>query len=293
MSGGVRLVAALAGAVATLALATALAQREPLLVAVVLAGAVILGIAVALLVPSSRREGGGGTAASAGAVAKRPKGLAKARPAPLELAAGSILHIPLAQVGASLTPGPQPSEAFAALARAVRDFTPPVKLIQITSPESGEGKTTVAANLAAALASGGGRVLLIDAHHDRHRAHLLLGAKPGPPWSARSLEEAITGTAFANLDLLAVGESDANGRPPLSAITWELVRGYDWTLLDTAGGVSRERPAPIVRADLNILVARADHTPPRLVQIAHARLNVDPMIVVMNAGARSRASAKR
>ena len=100
------------------------------------------------------------------------------------------------------------------------------------------------------------------------------------------------GTAFPNLDLLAVGESEANGRPPLSAITWELVRGYDWTLLDTAGGVSRERAAPIVRADLNILVARADHTPPRLVQIAHARLNVDPMIVVMNAGARSRASAK-
>jgi len=76
------------------------------------------------------------------------------------------------------------------------------------------------------------------------------------------------------------------------------VREYDWTLLDTAGGVSRALPEPVVRADLNILVARADHTPLQLIEIARARLDIDPMIVVMNAysgtppTAERRASAK-
>jgi hypothetical protein len=294
VSGGVRLVAALAGAVATIALAIAIAPQAPVLVAVVLAGAAVLGIAAALLLPNSSSADALG--APAPAASRSRKAIAKAPSTPLELSSGAVVHIPLAQVGASLTPDPEPSEPFAELARAVRDHTPAVRLIQITSPESGEGKTTIAANLAAALASGGGRVLLIDANHDRHRAHLLLGAAPASPSSGGSVEDAIVRTAFHSLDLLVVGDSDANGTPPLSAVTWELVRGYDWTLLDTAGGVSRERPAPVVRADLNILVARADHTPPRLIQIAHARLNADPMIVVMNADSgvpSSRRSAAR
>ena len=193
------------------------------------------------------------------------------------------MSIPRSPLGTSLAPTDDVSAPFAELVRAVRDIVPPARLIQVTSPLSGEGKTTVAANLAAALAREGRRVLLIDGHHARHRAHLLLGAEPSTASPALSIDAYISKTRFPNVDLLRVGDSEETGAPPLAAVTWELLREYDWTLLDTGGGVSRALPEPVVRADLNILVARADHTPLQLIDIARARLNIDPMIVVMNA----------
>lgn len=50
-----------------------------------------------------------------------------------------------------------------------------LKKILITSPGSGEGKTTVATNLAVIIAQGGKRVLLIDADLRRPRIHSIFG----------------------------------------------------------------------------------------------------------------------
>mgnify|MGYP000406440476 CR=1 FL=1 len=50
-----------------------------------------------------------------------------------------------------------------------------LKLIVVTSPGPGEGKSTIAANLAAIIAQGGKRVLLIDADMRRPRIHSIFG----------------------------------------------------------------------------------------------------------------------
>jgi Mrp family chromosome partitioning ATPase len=54
------------------------------------------------------------------------------------------------------------------------------KLIMVTSARSGEGKTTVTANLAAALAEGGHRVLVLDCDFRRPDVHRFLDVPDGP-----------------------------------------------------------------------------------------------------------------
>jgi Mrp family chromosome partitioning ATPase len=291
VSGGGRLVAACAtlfcGA-ATLILALALAPDAPFLVLLVIVVAAAAGVALAL-----RGSHGGDESAGSALAEAEPVDPAIAAGAALADADGRTFSIPLAPVGESLEPPREPSEPFQALARAVRASAPPHGLIQVTSPMAGEGKTTVATNLAAALAFFGDRVLLVDAHPDRQRAHLMLGTAPRLVSNGRPLREYVAPTHFANLDLFCAAQSETYGRVTLAAIWRDLAHQYDLTLIDTGGGLSRELPEPVERADLNILVARADHTPARLIAIARERLAPAPAIVVMNATTATRSRRSR
>ena len=277
-SNGARLAAAVACGVAALIFALTLAATltVPLSAIVVIVGAAIAGAAAGLVIPDRQ--------AARASIDAFPRPL-RASVAETELEPEAALepaqveHVPFEHLGASLEPTGEPSEAFARLAQAVRDVAPSVRVIEVTSPMAGEGKTTVAANLAASLAAGGERVLLIDAHASRHRAHLLLGASPAVAPSEGPYDAWIETTGVRDVELLAVAA--ANGM--LGGIVEDLAGRYDWTLVDTEGGLARERAAPAARADLHVLVARADHTPARLVDIARSRLAGDPTIVVMNA----------
>ncbi len=55
----------------------------------------------------------------------------------------------------------------------------PMNIVQTTSASPGEGKTTVAANLAYAFAQGGQRVVLIDADMRKPRLHQVFGLENG------------------------------------------------------------------------------------------------------------------
>lgn len=78
---------------------------------------------------------------------------------------------------AALSPRSQAAEAFRTL-RANIDFssaTMPVKSLLITSSRSGDGKTTLAANLAIAYAQSSKRVLLVDGDLRRPSMHRKIG----------------------------------------------------------------------------------------------------------------------
>ncbi len=82
-----------------------------------------------------------------------------------------------AEIYVSRQPRSPVSEAFRSL-RTNLEFAAvdkPLRTILVTGSEAGDGKTTVAANLAAIFAQGGKRVLLLDCDLRRPRIHKFLG----------------------------------------------------------------------------------------------------------------------
>ncbi|MBW3643983.1 MAG: polysaccharide biosynthesis tyrosine autokinase [Actinobacteria bacterium] len=78
----------------------------------------------------------------------------------------------------SLTePNSPPAEAYRSLRTAVQfiGLNQPVRVIQMTSPNASEGKTTTLANLAVALANAGQRVIVVCCDLRRPRIHEFFG----------------------------------------------------------------------------------------------------------------------
>ena len=241
VSGGGRLVAACAAlgcGAATLILALALAPDAPLLVLLVVVVAAAAGVALAL---HGSRDGAPAGSAPAEVAPVDPVAAAAAVRAQAD---GLTFSIPLAPIGESLEPPAEPSQPFEALARTVRELAPPAGLIQVTSPMVGEGKTTVATNLAAALSAVGDRVLLVDADLDRLRAHLMLGTAPQRVSNGRPLREYVVPThSRISISSARPIPRPTGGSPsPRSGATSP--HQYDLTLIDTGGGVAREHPEP-------------------------------------------------
>jgi capsular exopolysaccharide synthesis family protein len=74
---------------------------------------------------------------------------------------------------ASARPHSDAAEAYRSLRTSVQflGLDQPVKRLQITSPRTAEGKTTVVANLAVTLAAAGNRVIAVDCDLRRSRLH--------------------------------------------------------------------------------------------------------------------------
>lgn len=79
-------------------------------------------------------------------------------------------------------PGHISSEAYRGLRTNVqfRRLDDALTVIQVTSSNAGEGKTTTASNLAVVLAQAGQRVALVDADLRRPRLHLVFGVAQSP-----------------------------------------------------------------------------------------------------------------
>lgn len=158
-----------------------------------------------------------------------------------------------------------------------------VRVVALTSPGGGEGKTTTAVNLAGALAQGpDARVLLIEADLRRPSLMRLLGLRaPGEP----GLVEAVLNPRARLDDVVRIRQRFnlafvPAGRPPISpyevlksARLGELIgearRSYDYVLVDTPPNV----PCPDYRlierwVDASILVVAAHRTRQRLVEQA-------------------------
>lgn len=142
-------------------------------------------------------------------------------------------------------PNSSGSEAF----RSIRTHllfdaaTHGTKLVMITSPSPGDGKSTVSCNLAISLAQSGKRVALVDADLRRPRVHQHFDVEAQPGLMSvlkgeKTLKEALKPTVLPNLYLLTSGRRPKNPGEVVTSTNFvkvlEMLKdGFDFVILDT------------------------------------------------------------
>jgi capsular exopolysaccharide synthesis family protein len=171
------------------------------------------------------------------------------------------------------------------------------KVVVVTSPSAGDGKSTVASNLAIAMAQANQRVLLLDADMRKPTQHEIFGVKAPQNGLATILaarlpiESAVVSTEVPTLDVLPCGPLPANPAELLNngyfADLLELLRTrYDKIVVDSPP-VMPVADARIIAAlsDAVILVLRAERSTQRLSVAARNelwRVRVQRLGVVVN-----------
>ena len=140
-------------------------------------------------------------------------------------------------------------------------------VIQVTSPLSGDGKTTIIGNLAVAMANSGKSVLLIDADMRHPSVHDLFGLRHNIGTAdvltgEIRLLNAIQQTGFNNLSVLTAGKEQENPAELLSSSAFRMMiteakRSYDFVLVDTPPLLAVSDPCVVApHTDGLILVLR-------------------------------------
>jgi len=141
-----------------------------------------------------------------------------------------------------------------------------LKVIVVSSAVPKEGKSTVAANLAATMAQSGRRVLLVDADMHRPVQHHVWETTNQTGLSNLLVGEAEFRTAIKsampNLDILPAGVTPPNpvallDSQKMAALMRRFVKDYDFTIIDTpAINVDAEAPILGKMADGVLLIVR-------------------------------------
>jgi len=153
------------------------------------------------------------------------------------------------------------SEAFRSL-RTNLEFIGvdhPLKSILISSPGASEGKTTVAANLAAVIAQSGKRIVLLDADLRRPRVHREMGLVNRIGLSdvfrdKATLQDVIQPWGELDLSVITSGGIPPNptellGSDKMGRILSQLEADYDVVIIDST---------PTIVTDSQLIAARAD-----------------------------------
>ncbi len=141
------------------------------------------------------------------------------------------------------------------------------RVLQVTSANSGDGKTTLCANLASAIAMSGKKVLLVDCDLRRPRVHKLFGLNLDVGVSSvirdgMDLPDAVQTTLVPNLDVMTVGPRVDNPAelllsPQFGDLVLQLREKYDFVLMDTPPILIVTDPAAVAaHVDGVILVVR-------------------------------------
>ena len=172
------------------------------------------------------------------------------------------------------------AEAFRGIRTNLHFSAPPQRqrTVLVTSPRPDDGKTTVACNLAMAIAQGGRRVLLIDANFRRPHVAAVFGHKPGTGLSNILVGDAtlaahVIKTDIPGLDVLHSGPTPPNpvellGGEPCRKLLEDATAQYDRVIIDSA---------PVLLASDALVLGPA----------------VDGIIVVVRAKRSSRGAARR
>lgn len=169
------------------------------------------------------------------------------------------------------------------------------KVLLVTSPHMGEGKSVVAANLAVTMAKFGSRTLLVDADLRRPTAHMLLGEARAP-----GLTERLVGvgeppepraTPTTNLWVMPAGEEKA---PPVELLAsremtqWlgEARSEFDLIIIDSPPILAVSDPVVLApQADAVLFVVAANETQMNGLEMAAKTLSgvgVEPAGVILN-----------
>ena len=158
------------------------------------------------------------------------------------------------------------------------------KILMVTSPHAGDGKTTTVANLAVVLAQAGKRVIAVSADLRKPRIHHYFGlenhigltnvlAGEISPW------QALKPTEIENLQVLPTGAIPGNpaellGSDPMGTLLGSLAETVDVVLVDAAPAlVVSDALAMVALTDGVLLVADAETT--HRTSIQHARRQLD------------------
>ncbi len=150
------------------------------------------------------------------------------------------------------------------------DGAPVARYVMVTSPLSGDGKTTTALNLAASLAAAAERVILIDADPARPSIANALGLRPSDELARVLMEhtplvEALTPVRLgAGTVYLLSGEPGSYAGlsdPAGAALLAEASAFADWVVVDLPPLNAVPEALPLARAATDLLVAvRLRHT---------------------------------
>lgn len=140
-------------------------------------------------------------------------------------------------------------------------------VVEVTSPSPGDGKSTVAANLAITIASSGKRTLLIDGDFHKHTTGALFGIK-----SANGLTSVLTGqcevvdavieTRIKNLSIMTAGvkvpsPADLLTSTDISSLFEVLREQFDYIIVDTPPALAVTDPLIIApHVDLLLVTLR-------------------------------------
>jgi capsular exopolysaccharide synthesis family protein len=173
----------------------------------------------------------------------------------------------------------------------------PIRVLAVSSPLAGEGKTTAAINLSAVTAmSVGRRVLLIDCDMRKPKVHVSLGLRPEAGLAEVltqqvSLEQAILKIEGMNLEVLAVRGKPSNPSELLSSqrmrdLIEDVAGRYDRVVIDTPAALGvPDAKAVVELCDGVVLVVRADLTAQQDVEAALEILDRKRMVGLILNGA--------
>jgi capsular exopolysaccharide synthesis family protein len=147
----------------------------------------------------------------------------------------------------------------------------PIRVIQVTSPSNGDGKTITSVNLALTMAQEfQRRVLVVDADLRQPRVHQLFNLEAGPGLvdvltGAAALEEALVEIPQYHLTVLRAGRSydrpaEMLGSGPMRRLMDGLRTQFDRIVVDSAPATVADPVAFAPLADRLLLVVRAGST---------------------------------
>ncbi|MDA7980514.1 MAG: polysaccharide biosynthesis tyrosine autokinase [Pirellulales bacterium] len=152
------------------------------------------------------------------------------------------------------------------------------RVIQVTSSHAGDGKTTLASNLAVLVAQSGKKVLLIEADFRRPRCHKVFGLDntvgiSSVITSETEIADATQKSGVENLSVMTCGPRPGNPAELLTSPVFEEMidavrEEYDFVIVDT--------PPLLVVTDPSVVASR-----------------VDGVLLVMRLSKRTRDSARR
>ena len=177
-------------------------------------------------------------------------------------------------------------------------------IVMISGPSPGIGKSFVSANMAAVMAKGGQRVLVIDAdmRKGRMERQMCVDSKPGLAdylSGQQSIEQVIKSPGIENLDFIARGAVPPNPsellmHPRLKTLLDWASENYDLVLVDTPPILAVTDPAIVgAHAGTTMIVARFGLNPVKEIEVTKNRFEQNGIEVkgcILNAVVRKASS---